>query len=126
MHLPAHVWQSSIVGKAPSPWELFKSNPSIYLASKLYNHLSQQLSRRSVSPVRTICISDTHNTDVSALIPPGDILIHAGDLTHSGTPRELQATFDWLVSLPHEHKIVIAGNHDTYLQMDEGRLWARS
>ncbi|KAG1720589.1 metallophosphoesterase domain-containing protein 1 [Suillus lakei] len=112
--------------KAPSPWELFKSNPSLYLASKLYDHLSQHLPRRSFSPVRTICISDTHNTDISSLIPPGDILIHAGDLTHSGTLPELQVTFDWLGSFPHEHKIVIAGNHDTYLQTDEGRLWAQS
>ncbi|KAG1906354.1 metallophosphoesterase domain-containing protein 1 [Suillus fuscotomentosus] len=105
--------------KAPSPWELFKTNPSLYIASKLYNSLSQRMLRPLSTPIRTICISDTHNTDISALIPPGDILIHAGDLTHSGTPRELQVTFDWLVSLPHEHKIVIARNHDTYLQTAE-------
>ncbi|KAG1900361.1 uncharacterized protein F5891DRAFT_925923, partial [Suillus fuscotomentosus] len=72
-------------------------------ASRLYNTLSQQLPRPLSSPICTI--SDTHNADISALIPPGDILIHAGDLTHSGTPHELQITFDWLVSLPHEHKI---------------------
>ncbi|KAG0707876.1 metallophosphoesterase domain-containing protein 1 [Suillus ampliporus] len=116
--------------KAPSTWGLFKSNPSLYLASKLYGRLSRQQLHPSpppsFSPVRTICISDTHNTDISPLIPPGDILIHAGDLTHSGTPPELQVTFDWLGSLPHEHKIVIAGNHDIYLQTDEGRSWARS
>ncbi|KAG1795531.1 hypothetical protein EV424DRAFT_1648881 [Suillus variegatus] len=107
--------------KPPSPWELFKTNPSLYIASKLYNTLSQQLPRPLSSPVRTICISDTHSTDISALIPPGDIFIRAGDLTHSGTLRELQVTFDWLVSLPREHKIVIAGDHDTYLQTVEGR-----
>ncbi|KAG1819334.1 Metallo-dependent phosphatase-like protein [Suillus variegatus] len=112
--------------KAPSPWELLKTNPSLYIALRLYNTLSQQLPRPLSSPVRTISISDTHNTDISALIPPGDILIHAGDLTHSGTPRELQVTFDWLVSLPHEHKIVIAGNHDTYLQTVEGRSWVHT
>ncbi|KAG1849675.1 hypothetical protein DFJ58DRAFT_662372, partial [Suillus subalutaceus] len=76
--------------------------------------------------VRTICISDTHNTDISALIPPGDILIHAGCLTHSGTSRELQVTFDWLVPLLHEHKIVIADNHDACLQTDEGHLWVHT
>ncbi|KAG1865612.1 Metallo-dependent phosphatase-like protein [Suillus tomentosus] len=57
---------------------------------------------------------------------PGDVLIHAGDLTHFGTPRELQVAFDWLVSLAHEHKIVIAGNHDTYLQTVEGRSWVHA
>ncbi|KAG1795389.1 uncharacterized protein HD556DRAFT_1442233 [Suillus plorans] len=74
--------------KTPSPWELFRTNPSLYIASNLYNILSQQLPRPLSSPVRTICVSGTHNTDISALIPPGDILIHAGDITHSGTPRE--------------------------------------
>ncbi|KAG2145152.1 Metallo-dependent phosphatase-like protein, partial [Suillus clintonianus] len=76
--------------------------------------------------LRTIWISDTHNTDISSLILPGDILIHAGDLTHSGTPREFQDTFDWLVSILREHKIVIVGNHDTYLQTDEGHLLVHS
>lgn len=48
-------------------------------------------------------------------IPPGDILIHAGDLTNSGSIPTIQKQIDWLASLPHKHKIAIAGNHDTYL-----------
>jgi hypothetical protein len=48
-------------------------------------------------------------------VPDGDLLIHAGDLTQAGTPQELQKQLDWLISLPHTHKVVIAGNHDTYL-----------
>ncbi|KAK3651306.1 hypothetical protein LTR56_005763 [Elasticomyces elasticus] len=64
--------------------------------------------------IRVICISDTH-TLIPTHIPDGDLLIHAGDLTKSGTPAELQAQIDFLVTLPHKHKVVIAGNHDTYL-----------
>ena len=62
--------------------------------------------------VRLVCISDTHNEKLQ--IPSGDVLIHAGDLTVTGTAAEIQAQIDWLVSLPHPYKIVIAGNHDSY------------
>jgi len=65
-------------------------------------------------PIRIVCISDTHCLR-SVHIPDGDLLIHAGDLTNAGTPAELQAQIDWLDSLPHQHKVAIAGNHDTYL-----------
>jgi hypothetical protein len=43
------------------------------------------------------------------------VLIHAGDLTNKGNIAELQAQIDWLSSLPHRHKVAIAGNHDTFL-----------
>jgi calcineurin-like phosphoesterase family protein len=36
-------------------------------------------------------------------------------MTNKGTVSEIQAHIDWLDSLPHAHKFVIAGNHDTYL-----------
>jgi len=60
-----------------------------------------------------VCISDTHlrhNFDV----PPGDILIHAGDVTSKGTihNNEIDTFLQWFSSLPHKHKIFIAGNHD--------------
>lgn len=36
---------------------------------------------------RIVCISDTHNCTVK--LPPGDILIHAGDLTNKGSKSEV-------------------------------------
>ncbi|TFK85985.1 metallophosphoesterase domain-containing protein 1 [Polyporus arcularius HHB13444] len=65
---------------------------------------------------RIVCISDTHSrqADLPSL-PPGDVLIHAGDLTNLGSRRELNAAFAWLHAAPHPHKIVIAGNHDSGL-----------
>lgn len=65
------------------------------------------------SPVTVVCVSDTHNKTPS--IPDGDILLHAGDLTRAGTFEELQAQLHWIDKLPHQHKIVIAGNHDFLL-----------
>ena len=54
-------------------------------------------------------------------VPTGDILIHAGDLTRSGTAQELGRTLDWLRSLPHPHKVFIGGSHDTGLAHDDVR-----
>ncbi|CAO2658249.1 Nn.00g059720.m01.CDS01 [Neocucurbitaria sp. VM-36] len=68
----------------------------------------------SQSPIRVVCISDTHNNN-PVDIPPGDILIHAGDLTNDGSVAEIQRQIDWIVSLPHKEIVVISGNHDTYL-----------
>lgn len=64
-------------------------------------------------PIRILCVSDTHNA--THPLPPGDILIHGGDLTAHGTFAEVQAQLRWLSSQPHPHKIVIAGNHDIVL-----------
>ncbi|EED14291.1 phosphoric ester hydrolase, putative [Talaromyces stipitatus ATCC 10500] len=75
-------------------------------------------------PIRVVCISDTHTLEWHD-IPDGDLLIHAGDLSNDGSVREIQATVNWLKTLPHRHKIVIAGNHDSYFdprsRLDEDR-----
>jgi hypothetical protein len=63
--------------------------------------------------IKIVCISDTHN-NLPSPIPDGDLLIHCGDLTNNGTLAEIQVELDWLAALPHKHKIVIAGNHDSY------------
>lgn len=48
-------------------------------------------------------------------LPDGDLLLHAGDLTQSGSFEELQMQIDWLHSQPRKFKVVIAGNHDLCL-----------
>ncbi|KAL4949352.1 Metallo-dependent phosphatase-like protein [Aspergillus filifer] len=68
--------------------------------------------------IRIVCISDTHNNQPS--LPVGDILIHAGDLTETGSFDELQDQITWLDAQPFRHIVVIAGNHDVLL--DEGFL----
>lgn len=64
------------------------------------------------APVRIVCISDTHTRCRDVVIPDGDILVHAGDLTGGGSLEELEGELDWLRSLPHRHKVLISGNHD--------------
>ena len=63
-----------------------------------------------------MCISDTHGRASGVSIPDGDLLIHAGDLTGHGTLPEIEREADWLRSLPHASKVVIAGNHDFALE----------
>jgi Icc-related predicted phosphoesterase len=62
--------------------------------------------------VRIVAMADTHGFHADLAVPEGDVLIHAGDLTQHGTLPELEAVRDWLRSLPHRHKVLIAGNHD--------------
>lgn len=62
--------------------------------------------------MRIVCLSDTHNHHDFITVPDGDLLIHAGDLTGRGTMPEVLAVNKWLGTLPHRHKIIIAGNHD--------------
>ena len=62
--------------------------------------------------LRIVCISDTHARHRSITMPPGDILIHAGDLTRLGEEEDVVEFDRWLGTLLYRHKIVIAGNHD--------------
>jgi len=67
--------------------------------------------------VKIVCMSDTHSTqkEFGFPIPDGDIFVHAGDFTRYGLPSEIVAFNNWLATLPHRHKVVIAGNHELSL-----------
>ncbi len=62
--------------------------------------------------MRLVCLSDTHNRHRRVQVPDGDLLVHAGDFTIQGTAEETAEFNAWLGTLPHRHKIVIAGNHE--------------
>lgn len=69
---------------------------------------------------RIVLLSDTHGLhDEMAPVPDGDILIHAGDLTRSGSLAEISNLTAFFASLPHKHKVVIAGNHDFCFEKDK-------
>jgi len=61
---------------------------------------------------RIVCLSDTHNCNEQIAVPDGDILIHAGDATITGTIDEIVKFNKWFTNLPHLIKIFVAGNHD--------------
>lgn len=71
---------------------------------------------------KIICISDTHRQHNKVVVPPGDILIHAGDWSYDMYERPDSVAFteflQWYESQPHKHKILVAGNHDQLLEMN--------
>ena len=67
--------------------------------------------------MRIVLISDTHEHHRELVVPPGDLLIHAGDFTIFSKLPWMYRDFDvWLGELPHRHKVVIPGNHDYLLE----------
>jgi len=61
--------------------------------------------------IRLVCISDIHGaTDFH--VPDGDILIIAGDVCGYGTVSELAIFDEFLSTLSHPCKLLVAGNHD--------------
>ena len=67
--------------------------------------------RRCCVIMRLVLISDTHGDHDHLTVPDGDVLIHAGDMTENGEVSEVRDFNRWLGTLPHKHKLVIAGNH---------------
>lgn len=96
-------------------WQKFRADPVVFFARWLHD-LRPPLPdppTDSSNSITVVCISDTHETQPE--VPDGDLLLHAGDLTNNGYFEALQAQLDWLATLPHKYKVVIAGNHDKLL-----------
>ncbi|CAH04718.2 UPF0046 protein T07D4.2 [Caenorhabditis elegans] len=75
--------------------------------------------------VRFVCIGCTHGEqfDISKL-PPGDVLLVAGDFTSCGLPNEVHNFNKLLGKLKYSYKVVIGGNHectfdDTFLKLKQ-------
>ncbi|KIH92333.1 phosphoesterase [Sporothrix brasiliensis 5110] len=83
------------------------------MASGLDSLLHRPRPKRTADAVSVVCISDTHNHQPR--LPDGDVLIHAGDLTQSGSFIELEETLAWLRRQTHAVKIVVAGSHGVLL-----------
>jgi len=71
--------------------------------------------------MRITVISDTHNKhkQVTSLLPGGDLILHAGDLSSLGYKHEIESFCTWFNKLnDYDHKVFIAGNHDWMFQKD--------
>ncbi|ETW84173.1 hypothetical protein HETIRDRAFT_472645 [Heterobasidion irregulare TC 32-1] len=107
---------SVLVFKDPTPSET-NPPPSITTSTAIIHSIYDP---SSIPPkpsegnwTRFVCISDTHQHVFP--VPDGDVLLHSGDLTGTGTLRGFKITMDWLYGLTHPLKIIIAGNHDLTL-----------
>lgn len=68
--------------------------------------------------MRIVCISDTHGLHAQLRLPDGDLLVCTGDFSRRGRRAEVVEFNRWLGTLPHRHKVIIAGNHDFLLEED--------
>lgn len=63
-----------------------------------------------------VALSDTHGNHHSVDIPPGDVIIHCGDITHKSNLSEVTDFIKWFGRLDFQHKILVAGNHDRFIE----------
>jgi len=68
--------------------------------------------------IRIVVISDTHGLHRELALPSGDILVHAGDFSNAGEQEQIFDLATWFGTLPHQAKVVIAGNHDITMDKD--------
>ncbi|KAL8949613.1 MAG: hypothetical protein Q9222_004288 [Ikaeria aurantiellina] len=91
----------------------------------------------STIATRFLILSDTHNFDITDdssndhplkhSLPPVDVVLHCGDLTHCGGASSCKKAIKLLASIDAKLKLVIGGNHDLDLDkyfwnthLDEG------
>jgi len=75
--------------------------------------------------MKITCISDTHGLHERIdldLFPGGDLLIHAGDCTNNGSPRDLFSLNWWFRKLQKKYTniILVPGNHDFCFERNFG------
>lgn len=66
--------------------------------------------------MKIVAISDTHAKHRDIVVPDGDVLVHAGDVTWRGELNIVEDFADWVKELPHKHKVMIFGNHELGFQ----------
>jgi len=85
----------------------------LFAARILYRYTYQPL--RPARPplgISVACCSDTHGKHRNVQVPDADIFIHAGDFTRFGKRVDAEDFNQWLGELPHQHKVVVNGNHE--------------
>eukprot|EP01084_Bolivina_argentea_P063619 116119_1 len=82
----------------------------------------KDLSHINESKLRIVTISDCHMKHPTYNMPPGDILIIAGDFTNwKSSNQNLIEVLKWIKTLDniYKHKIIICGNHETCINENE-------
>lgn len=66
--------------------------------------------------MKFISLSDTHGQHRKLILPKGDVLIHAGDVSKLGKQHEIEDFIDWFGNQNFKYKLFIAGNHDFWFE----------
>ena len=59
-------------------------------------------SSKAMNKIKFVCVSDTHCKIKLVKLPKGDVLIHAGDFTSDGEPKQVAEFNDFLKNAPFE------------------------
>jgi Icc-related predicted phosphoesterase len=65
------------------------------------------------------CISDTHGIHRGLDIEPCDFIIHSGDIFRKSKIEDILDFIDWFSSLPAVYKVLVAGNHDRFIDREK-------
>lgn len=68
--------------------------------------------------MKFVAIADTHGKHEDLVLPVGDVLIHAGDVSMKGEEAEIMDFLAWFGQQDFEHKVFVAGNHDFYFEKE--------
>ncbi|KAH8092836.1 calcineurin-like phosphoesterase [Aureococcus anophagefferens] len=69
--------------------------------------------------VRWVFLSDTCGLHhAMADVPNGDVLVHCGNFSTTGSVERTREFVEWFAGHPHRRKVLVAGNHDTSLDAD--------
>ena len=64
---------------------------------------------------RIVVMSDTHMLHRMLDVPDGDIAVHCGDWSGADEIAQYEDFFSWYSALPHRHKILVAGKHESLM-----------
>jgi hypothetical protein len=119
VELEHNVWQGP--GRTATPHECLYACADDSLTPRVVR--AEDLPTAPPGRVRLVCLSDTHERHARVTVPPGDVLVHTGDLltinrhySEAYAARKLRSIAAWLQAQPHEHKVVIGGNHDCVME----------
>lgn len=80
-----------------------------------WNFNLNEIPEKEKTSVRICCISDTHEREAKLVIPPCDLLLHAGDITRCGSHEAAETFCGWIHSCNEaKEKVFIVGNHDLF------------
>lgn len=116
------LWMGSQAKKLPELLYVDATNKNLVVQKVTHEELPE-IDPENPNIKRIVCISDTHERHRSLAVPPGDLLIHSGDIftinRHFSTAysqTKLDDFAEWLACLYFtEGKVVIGGNHDAVL-----------
>ena len=112
-----HIARGEVKEQWEEEWETFlSSHPGLTVNDVNWEENVEKDNEKE--QIRIVCISDTHTQVFYRIahrgikipfqaqtmlepVPPGDILIHAGDFTNYGRKEEVEKFNEWLGSLPH-------------------------